>query len=590
MESATPYTIDTREISWLNRVLPRSTILDPWKYPVPEQYEIFGKDAGAFALRACLYAPAKNGLKKKYWSIYGPYAQNVFRGQQPTRRSGFFEGARAAPRSRVAKDLVDSGPVNNWLWAVSNGPEDAALAPAIDMTGSVTPVHEEDEDAPIALNFDPSSKRDIAAIQARGPAPLPGVMAKPQVSLLDQQDAILRDPHSTLQRAMKPSLRTVNVPDPETMVVSAPPTSLDEYIFTGTVTSGTNGQELGIFVTSLGRLLDRMRGRYGLVKLRADIGRFYMCNVPESGRAVNDEAQPANGWLPADLRTRLQMYADCMFTKPLSSWGNDADFLGAGVWQPNRRAVFFDFSFQTMWNSAMLDLVLEVNAEDYTWKIRFRNNTIDTVTVHCLAQHWDFQASLTHDRILEIENNWGTFARALIDSLEVRPPTLEFQHTFSSAPVASSACPIVVHDVRARQVCRFMHENKKTFLYLTRTLPTQDRPSRDPAYRRVTGVLAKCTSENPAAGDNRETGEFAQFFEASVSSVRLEELLRQNQDLVPGSKVDWTVNQIEEEGLLVDMYTQAAELVKGIDGVGVECDNGHDLRNRKDQPATMYSW
>lgn len=558
---------------------------------MPEQYAYLDKDAGAFALRACLFEPFKNGFKKQYWSIYGPYAQNVFKGRPPVRRSGFFEGARAAARSRVAKGLVGPGPVSNWLDAVTTAPEDAAPAPAIEVTGAVTPIQEADEDAPIPLNFDPSSKRDLAAIQARGPAPLPGVVAKPQISLLDQQDAILRDPHSILQRAMKPSLRRISVPDPETLVFPAPSSSLEQSTFNGAKSSDSSDKELGMFVGSLGRLLGTMRGRYGWVKLRADIGRFYMYNLAKSGRAVNEELEPANGWLPSDLRQRLEIYHDAFFTKPLSSWGNDADFLGIGPWQPNRRAVFFDFRFQAPWGGGVyLDFVLEVNAEDYTWRIRFRNNTIDVVNVHCLAQHWDFQATLTHDSTLETEHNWSTFARALIDSLEVTPPTLEFQHTFSEAPVACAEFPIIVHDVRARQVCRFIHQNKKTFLYLTRTLPTMDKPSADPAYRKVKGVLAKCTSENPAAGDDRANGEFAQFFEASVSSVRLEELLSQNRSLVPGDQVDWTVQQIEEEGLLAEMYTQAAELVKGIDGVGVECDNGHDLRRREEPPAGEYAW
>ncbi|CAN8099538.1 unnamed protein product [Discula destructiva] len=599
VESATPYTIDAREVTWLNPVLARSTILDPWRFAGLEQYTLFENyagvhDAGVFALRVCLFEPVKYGVLNKWWSLFGPYAQNVFNGRRPRRSSGFFEGLRAARRVRTVQEPAGAGSVSNWLEELAPATLAATTLPRVEMSGPGTPIHRGGEDEPVPLNFDPSRRNDVATV-ARGPSALSvgsgSVEVKHQMAnLLDQQDAVLQDPSSTMQRAMKPSQRRISVPDPELMHSTALlRTSVGQPDHSANGTNmGIVDQELGGLVYSLGSLMECMRRRYGVVKLRADLGRFYAHTMPMTARAVNEENEPAEGWVPNDLRPRLEVHPGMLFTKALSSWGNDADFLGSGVWQPKTRAMFFDFRFEVMVGQTALDAVLEVNADDYTWKMRFLKNEVDVIYVHCLAQSWDFQMSLTHDPQLELEFDWATFADALVKSIDLKPSGLEFQHKFDGDLAGRPGSSIVINDVRARQVCRFLHQNRKTYLDISRILPTEIEPSRDSKYLTARKVLMNATAENPSAGDNPLTGEFAQWFEASVSSVRLEELLKQNQVLLPGEQVAWTVRQLEQEGLFADLYLQAAEVVKGMDGVGVECNNGHEMRRK--QAGESYIW
>lgn len=603
---------------------------------MPEQYGLFHDAEGVFALRVCLEEPLRNGQRNMTWSLFGPRAHDVFNGRRAKRSSPFFDGLRAARHPRAQGEQVpDTGIVSNWLQEI-NMPVvvDEATVSTTEVVGVThIPSQGVGENDPIPLNFDPSrrpgtgteamprqsvceddpvpldfdpSKRPGAELEAldrspyRGGSGSAGRAAKAEpTSLLDQQDAVLYDYSSTLQRAMQPSQRLIIVPVPEMMdseplsrCKSPPQASEDHHSrATSVVNTQTRAQkELSIFTTSVGRLLERMKGRYGMISVRAEIGRYYACAVPESGRAVNQRNDPAWGWEPDDLRRKIESNQHCIFTKALTSWGNDADFLGSMFNEPISRGVFFDFRFQATLSKIPLDMVLEVNAEDYTWKLRLFDNTDDVVYVHCLAQHWDFQVAVTYDRPLEYRANWTKFAHALVESLEVKPPELEFQHTFSEASVTGHESPIIIEDVRARQVCRFQHQNKKTYLDITRILPTRLVTSQDPKYRKVRGVLAKSSVDKPCAGDNPLTGEFAQWFEASVSSVRLEELLQQNQDMIPGDEADWSVEQIEQEKLMTDIYQQAAEIVKKMDGVGVECDNGHELRRPKVGPTTIYQW
>ncbi|KAJ4424756.1 hypothetical protein N0V82_000475 [Gnomoniopsis sp. IMI 355080] len=610
VESPAIWTIDTREITQINPNLAHSTIIDPWKYPVPEQYDWFHNDAGVFALRVCLEAPLRNGQRNKIWSLFGPRANNVFDGRQAKRSSRYFDGLRAFRRPRTSGDQsADGGVIGNWLQEL-NVPvvvDEATIAtPKMDAV-TQTPTHDVGENDPIPLNFDPSRRPD-AAIEGAERCPPRGRsgidsgtgIIKPQpTSLLDQEDAVFHDPSSTLQRPMKPSQRMVTVFDPDFMELgslgqpqTSSQTSVDQPCREINVVDAKdrNQEEIRIFTASVGRLMERMRGRYGVIHLQAEIGRYYACAVPESGRAVNQPNEPAWGWEPDELRPKLEIHEPFMFTKALTSWGNDADFLGATMWERTSQAIFFDFRFQATLSNVPLDMVLEVNAEDYTWNIRFLDNITDVIYVHCLAQNWDFRVSLTHDRPLEYRSNWAKFAEALIESLDVKPPELEFQHSFSECTITGNEFPIIIQDVRIRQVCRLQHKNKKTYLDMKRILPTKVIASRNLKYHKVRGVLTKSSVDNPGGGDNPLTGEFAQWFEASVSSVRLEELLQQNQVLIPGDEVDWSIEQIEKENLLAEMYQQAADVVEKMDGVGVECNNGHELRRPKADPQVDYQW
>lgn len=605
VESPAVWTIDTREVTQINPNLARSTIFDPWKHPVPEQYDWFHNHAGVFALRVCLEAPFRNGQCNKTWSLFGPRAQNVFNGHKAKYSSRYFEGLRAVRRPRTsAGQSADGGVIGNWLQEL-NVPvviDEATTATSELDAATHTASHDVGEDDPIPLNFDPSRRPD-AAIEAPERYPIRGDsdtgVIKPQpTSLLDQEDAVLCDPSSTLQRAMKPSQRMITVCDPDLIEFGPCQPNISSQSSVDQPCRETNifnaearhQEELRILIASVGRLMERMRGQYGVINLNAEIGRYYACAVPESGRAVNQQNEPARGWEPDKLRAKLEVHEPFMFTKALTSWGNDADFLGATMWERRSRIIFFDFRFQATLSNVPLDMVLEVNAEDYTWKIRFLDNIADVVYVHCLAQHWDFRVTLTHDRPLEYQRNWAKFAEALIKSLDVKQTDLEFQHTFTEAPTTGNEFPIIIQDVRIRQVCRLQHKNKKTYLDIKRILPTKVLTSRNPKYRKVRGVLTKSSVDNPGAGDNPLTGEFAQWFEASVSSVRLEELLRQNQDLVPGDEAAWSIEQIEQENLLVEIYQQAADVVKKMDGVGVECNNGHELRLPKADTQVDYRW
>lgn len=575
VRSTERFGIDVRDVTEINPILARSTILDPWHCRIPEKYLLF--NGAVFCLRICREDPLRSRYRNRLWSLFGPRAKSVIGEGKPNRRSQLFKGLGVPQHLELPIHGDEGVNVNEWRNKVApnpsgreglNGFDGLTL---IDLDGGTS-------------GFDDTVPRGPVSRE-----PAFGM----HLSILDQNDPVLQDPTSTLQRALLPVKRTITVQHPNFLPVTKVPTQKKE------VEVEQQG-ELDRLLASLKGLMEPMRRRRGIVSLRAEIGRYYAHDVAPSGRASNPPEVPADPWCPQDLRPKLEKDQPFFFTKALSCWGDDIDFIAnmtnAGsqeaTWLKESRGVFLDLLFQVPNTSGgdcqdgVTDMILEVDAQDYTWTIRQGDSTSGLVYCHCLDQHWDFRVRVSHESPLELEEHWGRFARELINSLEVKAPKIRFQHSFHEALIAD--CPIVIRDVRLRQVCRLRHRNLDTCLDITRVLPTKvtDDEKSATRYRRVQTL--NC--------DDPKTGTFSSWYEVSVASARFEELLKQNERLVPGDGAEWTVEQLEEEEVFAQLAKQTLAIVEAIDGVGVLCDNGHAERKPKNEerkhekPDGSYEW
>lgn len=579
------WAVDVRNIMDINPNIRSSTILDPWHFDLPEKYNLLTR---ACCLRVCLEDPFRKGDRNTKWSLFGPRAKSVFENQKPYRIAEMFKNLKVAKRSRTTIQTDDSNTdIFKWINDTSAVvPELTTKLEDLKIPTALTSVIGEDDPVPLDWenNLEGNNLGEDDPIPLDGgddleepfgeddPIPLGvGRFIRNKLdnhveppNLLDQADPILLNPSSTLQRPMLPPKHIIRVPNPDYLpdctrqppVLRQSPKHLDE---------------LGKFIISMKNIMTPMCIRYGTIGLHAEIGRYYAHKVPSSGCAYNRSDVPAHGWEAEDLRLKLNKQ-ESFFTKALTCFGNDVNFLTSmkikdssqSMWKHHSSNVFIDFHFRAPKDDGFSNLILQVNTQDYSWTIRDRNNTSGYTYVHCLGQHWDFRMRLSYDHTLEYKEHWGKFAQALVDSLEVNPPRLEFQYIFDFSP-------IVVCSARIRQVCRFQHHDKTTFLDMSRILPTKTVLQK-PQYLEVTTIPQ----------DIVDTGEFSQWYEATISSVRLEELLRQNAELIPGEQAGWDAEQMAQEGLFKDLYEHAASVIQQMDGVGLVCNNGYDMRCKPD--------
>lgn len=597
VQTTQPFDVDVRNIEEVNTTMARSTILDPWELEPAKGYEQLLDDI--FCLRICREEPYRGGHRNKKWSIFGPCARGVLGVAEPKSESQLFKSISVPKRSALSLRGDEGVNVNEWRKHVAPGVETmlkagfsntfshplpnkirSELEPSSGIDQSAL-IHL-DENAPIFIyENDPVCLASEHAASRRSwlETPVYGT----ESSILDQNDPVLQDPKSTLQRAMLPAKRTIVVQHPDSLPAIALPEQHAEVDQRG---------ELGKLCASLKYMMRPMRRRWGVVSLRAEIGRYYAYDVAPSGRACNSLNEPANGWEPEDLRPQLESDQPFFFTKALTSLGSDIEFFRtlkiAGTqqrkWEPKFGTTFLDFHFQAPKTNShgqeddVSNIVLEVNAQDYTWAFRdLDSSTNGLVYCHCLDHHWDFRVRLSHEHPLEHEERWGRFAQALVSSLEVEPPKFRFQHSFHEALIAD--CPITIRDVRIRQVYRIQHHNQGTFLDITRVMPTEAEEHNGVR----TGWIRNRLWDDP------EIGAFSHWFEVSISSARLEKLLEQNERLIPGDEADWTIEQLQREGLLAELADEAFAIVGKIDGVGVLCDNGHEKR-KSAKDNIKYPW
>lgn len=558
------WAVDVRDTDQINPILAPSTLLDPLDYKLPEKYVTVFNDA--YCLRLCY----KDPFKGVTWSTFGPRAQDVFKAQAPKRDSEIFKSVQATPKVRrgVAQELTPDTVIKQWIQDLPKPRSGVTSVSGLQETPGTTTSDGLGEDDPVPLRHAPDARQ-------RGFDATLADAARERLSLLD--DPITEDSASALQRALRPHRRSILVLNPDSMPRSQDPRPQP---------LATKGSEFDQHIKhSLQYLMYPMKAKYGVVRLRAEIGRFFMGNVERSGVARNKLREPANGWKPDQLIDRLNnSVSDCFFTKILSYWGNDVDYLvnmkedKQKIWDPmGQGRIFFDFYFRARTSvGTAAHFVLEVDGRDFSWNLREARNPYDPIVVHCLAQHWDFRLVASHDYTLDQNVHFGAFARALVDSLIVRSPVLEFQYDFDGPP------PITIDDVRVRQLRKFQSQNERSFLEISRIFPTEVKDLPGTKYRAVRSLR----------DDDRKKGVFKGWYEASVSSARMEELLQQNETLEPGNEVEWTLEQLEQEGVFEDIYRPACHIVKRMDGVGVQVDNGMPDRRipRTPQPHSVYQY
>lgn len=97
-------------------------------------------------------------------------------------------------------------------------------------------------------------------------------------------------------------------------------------------------------------------------------------------------------------------------------------------------------------------------------------------------------------------------------------------------------------------------------------------------------------AEPPPPGCQQEPGALNIWHEASISSSKGNEELKGNTTMELGDEADWTPEKLDELGIANDMCIPACEMLKQMDGVGINNDNGApvDTLVREISPPKKY--
>ena len=92
------------------------------------------------------------------------------------------------------------------------------------------------------------------------------------------------------------------------------------------------------------------------------------------------------------------------------------------------------------------------------------------------------------------------------------------------------------------------------------------------------GATFQIYKAEPPPEHLQELGDLSIWHEASISSVKANEQLKQNTTLELGDEARWTPETLEELGAVNAMCRPACEMLKQMDGVGYHNDNAIDVQ------------
>ncbi|KAJ9134026.1 hypothetical protein NKR23_g10411 [Pleurostoma richardsiae] len=336
-------------------------------------------------------------------------------------------------------------------------------------------------------------------------------------------------------------------------------------------------------INALKKLISCARAKVGSLGLRLEFGRIFLTDIPSSGLAHNGPGEISNGWVPEKLVDMLNHEVggskNVLFTNILSVYAGDAEFLSSikeehtrrPMWQNYSRKVVYEFRCRsTLHDGKVEDFIVDIDGSPgagFSYLIRKEaSEQVEPIWVHCLHRHWDFRIVLSHTDTDEHREMHGRFAEFLAGSLSIPVNTRDHPKLSWLEDVHDSA---TVVEVRVHHTSRYLGNNSQSYLDITqvRELAVQTTEQDSETLTRVADVSSPKDAKN---------GVLACWFEASITSAKGEELLRQNASLTIGDLVAWTSEAFQAAKVFESLYEPATKMITRMDGVGVYCNNGSD--------------
>lgn len=183
---------------------------------------------------------------------------------------------------------------------------------------------------------------------------------------------------------------------------------------------------------SLARLMAPLRMWPGIVDFGIELGRFYFLNVKKSHIQEpgedDDEKHYKLGRIQNELNKRHTANEKLCFTRILTSLGADAnhiahisDHRGDKMWtRPTEgRSSTYEFTCRRLKTAegADFDFIVEIDAKNFTSRVKQFKPNRNCFVVHCTKRVWDFRLVLSTSQ--DMNDICGCFAEDLSRSLRV---------------------------------------------------------------------------------------------------------------------------------------------------------------------------
>ncbi|KAH7170814.1 hypothetical protein EDB81DRAFT_876834 [Dactylonectria macrodidyma] len=299
----------------------------------------------------------------------------------------------------------------------------------------------------------------------------------------------------------------------------------------------------------------------GQIRLEARFGRICINDVP--GNNVNLGKGPS--W---DAREEPKFDDDDRigFQTALTTNGAEADMI-PGMF-PSKglplalsdKQVYYDITCTSKDRDDVI--VIEIDGSNFSYACQSPTQDFPGVYIHCAKRAWDIQLSARRVGFGEVPENFRQFASSLVESLSISASE-GGKVTIETKPDKDARWEIAGANIR--HVATY-HSSTKGGNYLTITLTRVVQRIKRSNYQ---------GSTMPVRAPGKEP--LSQWFEASIGSTQVDDLLQENARLEFGDITSWTPEQLVKERIIKALCAPAMKMVAQMDQIGGTNRNGEGM-------------
>ncbi|KAH6670732.1 hypothetical protein B0J14DRAFT_102216 [Halenospora varia] len=334
------------------------------------------------------------------------------------------------------------------------------------------------------------------------------------------------------------------------------------------------------------QLLQDLRGFRGQLTIQADFGCILMTGIYQGHVADGDSkdrvvsSQTVTSHLGPARNGAIQ--PSTFFTNKLTTLNSEAEFLvkmkdsqGEPLWESAACSWNIVYEFLYFDKKTGTSFTIEIDGETFNTQVK-AHHSLGRLYIHGTKRHWDFKIEAKGAEILQIEEYRG-LAGELEKSLYIpansREPRLSF--VLSNRYIDGFA----LNDVRVHQIGNYRSRDSESMLKVSKVqnLVVRRKKTAD-ELSKVYVCFPFVTTAKPC----EIHGQMSSWYEVSISSVKADELFKQNEILELGDEAGWSPESISKLNAAQALYLPACEMLKQMDGIGYHSDNGLNLEKAVD--------
>ncbi|CAM1506705.1 Fc.00g063460.m01.CDS01 [Cosmosporella sp. VM-42] len=318
----------------------------------------------------------------------------------------------------------------------------------------------------------------------------------------------------------------------------------------------------------------------GKVRVDARFGRAGIKGLPPSiMKSEGGLASPMDQVLEA-LNERNTTDAGLGFHTILTTNGEEADVLPrshglrGGIWKLCENNAYYDLfctrDERTRDEGSREQFRIEVDAETFEYHCRSKAKDLSGLVVHCAQRAWDIKVCVSYDENPNIPEDFKHFAKDVVASLGI---SISAEGEVVVEAKQDTAQEFIIAGINVRNVAKYKSEVGGSCLTITMTRSVK----RHGAFWHNTSVYRGSTRAVTIPGEAAPT----QWFEASVTSTRMEEVLMENIGLELGEMATWEPEELLKQDMVQEMVDPALRMITQMDAVG--CTNDHGQKHNLEQ-------